>query len=271
MKVIDAHLHFRPELENFCTLAQKVGHENTAEHLEEQCRQLQVVAGVVMGNRGLALEEHRHYPPSFRYCIGLDSHYLQLQRVEDALELVEQHLQLPRCVGIKLYPGYHPAYVTDPVYAPIYALAERYQKPVAIHTGTTANSGALLKYSHPLTLDELAVRYPYVQFVMCHFGNPWLTDAAAVLEKNQNVAADLSGLLAGRVELHSFFAEHSGYIEALRTWLGYLHRYDRVMYGTDWPLVNLQEYLAFIARLVPEQYHQKVFFDTANQIYHLGL
>ena len=35
---------------------------------------------------------------------------------------------------------------------------------------------------------------------MCHFGNPFLEAAAAVVEKNPNVAADLSGLLEGRVE-----------------------------------------------------------------------
>lgn len=271
MKMIDAHLHFRPEVENFTKLAKAVGHENHAAHLMEQYERWDIAAGVVMGNRGLSLMEHRHYPPQLRYCIGLDSHYLQTNRVEDALELVEKHLQLPQCVGVKLYPGYYPAYVTDPVYDPIYSLAQQYQKPVAIHTGATANSGSLLRYSHPLTLDELAVKHPYVQFVMCHFGNPWLTDAAAVLQKNENVAADLSGLLAGRVEMDSFFAEHAGYVDALRTWLGYLHAYDRIMFGTDWPLVNLGEYIDFIARLVPQRYHQKVFFDTANQIYRLGL
>ena len=65
--------------------------------------------------------------------------------------------------------------------------AASYKKPVAIHTGATAGSNALLKYSHPLTLDEAAVAHPDVQFVMCHIGNPFLMDAAAVLEKNGNM------------------------------------------------------------------------------------
>ena len=106
---------------------------------------------------------------------------------------------------------------------------------------------------------------------MCHYGNPWLTDAAAVVSKNDNVAADLSGLLEGRVHLDALFLEKSGYIEALKTWMGYLHEYDDLMFGTDWPLVNLEEYIAFIKKLVPEKYHEKVFFQNANRIYKLGL
>ena len=46
-----------------------------------------------------------------------------------------------------------------------------------------------------------------VQFVMCHFGNPWLMDAAAVVEKNENVAADLSGLLEGKFDIPEFLED----------------------------------------------------------------
>ena len=43
------------------------------------------------------------------------------------------------------------------------------------------------------------------------------------------------------------------------------------MYGTDWPIVNLGEYIAFIQQLVPERHWEQVFFHNANQIYGLGL
>ena len=36
-------------------------------------------------------------------------------------------------------------------------------------------------------------------------------------------------------------------------------------------IVNLGEYIAFIKRLVPEQYWEQVFFHNANRIYNLGL
>ena len=78
--------------------------------------------------------------------------------------------------------------------------------------GLTAFSRAHLKYCHPLALDEVAADHPDTQFVMCHFGNPFLEAAAAVVEKNPNVAADLSGLLEGRVDLDAYFREQAGYV-----------------------------------------------------------
>lgn len=268
MNIIDAHLHFCKD-KYFYDIADTAGHFNTAEHLEEQYQMLDIAAGVVMGNRDLSMENHQ-YPPFLKYCIGLDTEYLDKKQIEAAAQQVEEHLKLANCVGLKLYPGYNDIYVTDPIYDSVYELAEKYDKVVAIHTGTTASRQALLKYSHPLTLDEAATRHPYVQFVMCHFGNPWLIDAAAVLEKNPNVAVDLSGLLEGRVDIGQFYREHDGYIAQLKTWLQYFH-YRDVMFGTDWPLVNLTEYIEFVMKFVPEKYQQAVFFDNANRIYKLGL
>ena len=57
----------------------------------------------------------------------------------------------------------------------------------------------------------------------------------------------------------------------LRTWLTAIESWDRILFGTDWPIVNFGEYIGFISRLVPERYHKSVFFDNANRIYHLGL
>lgn len=151
----------------------------------------------------------------------------------------------------------------------MYELAAQYDKPVAIHTGSTANGMGFLKYCHPLTVDEAATQFPKTRFVMCHFGNPWLPDAAAVLEKNANVFADLSGLLEGLFDLDELFEENSGYFSLLRTWLGYAGGYEKVMYGTDWPLVNMEQYIHFMQCLIPEKHHEKVFYQTAKHVYHL--
>ena len=54
-----------------------------------------------------------------------------------------------------------------------------------------------MKYSHPLTVDEAAVAFPDVTFVIAHCGCPWFADAAEVACKNANVCIDLSGLVEG--------------------------------------------------------------------------
>ncbi|MCL2816155.1 MAG: amidohydrolase, partial [Oscillospiraceae bacterium] len=152
---------------------------------------------------------------------------------------------------------------------PVYELAGQYNKPVAVHTGELVFASAQLKYCHPLTLDEVAVSFPKVQFVMCHLGNPWIVDAVAVLSKNHNVAADLSGLLEGMLDIPAYVREQEGYISHIKTWLTYLNAYDRLMFGTDWPLANLENYIDFVKILIPEKHHEAVFTDNARRIYGL--
>ena len=106
---------------------------------------------------------------------------------------------------------------------------------------------------------------------MCHFGNPFLEAAAAVVEKNPNVAADLSGLLEGPIDLEDYFTRQAGYVTLLRTWLTAIDCWDDLLFGTDWPIVNLGTYVAFIRRLIPEEHWEQVFFQNANRVYGLGL
>lgn len=271
MKIIDAHLHLFPQEDWVEETAQGVGHHNSVDHLRQVYGQLEMVHGVVMGNRTLELDSHNYPADLFHYCVGLDSFLMGEGPIPDLADRVEEHLKRESCCGVKLYPGYNKIWLSDPMYTPIYDLAARYDKPVAVHMGLTANGRAQLKYCHPLALDEVAADHRKTRFVMCHFGNPFLESAAAVVEKNRNVATDLSGLLEGRVDLDTYFREQAGYVSLLRTWLTAICQWDDVMYGTDWPIVNLGEYIAFIQGIVPQQHWEKVFFSNANRIYGLGL
>ena len=82
---------------------------------------------------------------------------------------------------------------------------------------------------------------------------------------------DRSGLLEGRVELDRYFEEQAGYAGLLKSWLASTCAWDRILYGTDWPIVNLGEYIGFIQRLAPERHWEAVFFENANRVYGLGL
>ena len=155
MKIIDAHLHIFPSEPGTDAMARGVGHENSVEHLRQVYGELEIVHGVVMGNRSLETGFHNYPRDLFHYCVGLDS--LVLRRgshiPEDLPDQVEEHLKRENCCGVKLYPGYNRIWLSDPVYEPVYRLAERYDKPVAVHMGLTAHPRAHLKYSHPLALD----------------------------------------------------------------------------------------------------------------------
>jgi uncharacterized protein len=161
--------------------------------------------------------------------------------VPENLDELAGLLRERRIRGLKLYPGYQPFFVHDAALRPVYALAAEHGVPVMIHTGDTFRSDALLKQSHPLTVDEIAVAFPEVKFVLCHVGNPWFTDAMEVMYKNENVVADISGFTVG-----AFAPRYAALMRRrLADVCAYLDRPDKLMFGTDWPICEVSSYLAF--------------------------
>ncbi|MBR2214141.1 MAG: amidohydrolase family protein [Selenomonadaceae bacterium] len=268
MDIIDAHLHFAAEA-YFDRIALAAGHENNAPHLQAAYREYGIVGGVAMGGNCPPSLEKGAYPPFLKYCLGLDEATLRNPTPE--LPFIARHLAKKECLGLKLYPGYIPFYIYDDFMAPIYELAAACDKPVAVHTGLTASGEGFLKYCHPRIMDEAATKFPKVRFVMCHLGEPWFEDAVAVLEKNHNVSADLSGILEGKIpDMAAFLRQKRFYVEQMQGWLAYLDDYSRLMFGTDWPLANLQDYIEFTKAVIPEEHWPAVFADNAERIYRCG-
>ncbi len=90
--------------------------------------------------------------------------------------------------------------------------------------------------------------------------------------KNVNVWADLSGLVIG--DANSFTAEQRQEMlaetqQALRRAFRYAERPNRFLYGSDWPLVPMAAYRAFIAAAIPELYHALIFEDNARALFRI--
>ena len=39
------------------------------------------------------------------------------------------------------------------------------------------------------------------------------------------------------------------------------------MYGSDWPLVNLESYIEVVKRLIPADHHDEVFYRNALRVF----
>jgi len=205
-------------------------------------------------------------PSGMSLCLGINPHTLtnsSLAKTEDMLKNND------RVVGVKIYAGYYHVDIMDRVYDPLYKLAEKYDKTIAIHTGETFSDRGLLKYSHPLRVDDLAVKHPGMRIVACHMGAPWVFDACEVVAKNPNVFIDISGILVGNAEFIASQADTPLLIDRYRQALVFLNNYDKVIYGTDWPLVPMGAYIDFCKKLIPVEHHEKVFFDNAVRVYRL--
>ncbi len=142
-------------------------------------------------------------------------------------------------VAIKLFPGYLPFYPHDPRLQPVYEYAHRRHLPVLIHQGDTLERRGLIKFARPIEVDEVAVAYPDVRFVLCHLGNPWIEEATELVYKNENVYADTSGLLA-----HPSTPHFQRMVKRCRRLISgvidTIGSVDRILYGSDWPLEELE-------------------------------
>jgi predicted TIM-barrel fold metal-dependent hydrolase len=191
----------------------------------------------------------------------------------DHLKRVERQLADGRIVALKGYLGYLHFGPDHAGYRPYYELAERFKRPFIFHTGDTYSATAKLRFAHPLLVDEVAVDFPDVRFVMAHLGNPWMIDAAEVVYKNLNVWADLSGLVVGggttfsdeqRVDTLSDLRSQ------VRRAFRYAERPNRFLFGSDWPLVPIAGYAGFVASAIPANCHDAVFHDNAALLFRLG-
>jgi len=263
--IIDCHTH----LNNY--------HDEAVDALPACLARLQASMRRNRVDVALVLTSYKVVPgrPSTRVVVdavrGLDNIHVVagvswLHFSQPDIEELRRFLQEGSIKGLKLYPGYEPFYPADPKLAPLYALAEEFDVPVMIHCGDTYAPTGKIKYSHPINVDEVAVDFPRVKFLICHLGNPWFRDCMEVVYKNDNVYADISGLVLG--DFTDRFEEYMRkQLQEMMVW-GMNPR--KVLFGTDWPISSMESYVRFVSELpLPGKDKQLLMYDNAAQLFRI--
>jgi predicted TIM-barrel fold metal-dependent hydrolase len=201
--------------------------------------------------------------PRIGVVAGVSYHY----RARDLAQL-RGLLEGGRIKGLKLYPGYEEFYVHDARLRVVYEMAAEFGVPVMIHTGDTYDASSKVKFAHPLEVDEAAVTFPDVTFVMCHLGNPWFADAMEVIYKNGNVLGDISGFTLGNFE-----PRFEQFIRGkLHDVIAFINDPEMLMFGSDWPISGLPSYLRFAQTIdaTPEEL-EGLLWRNADRVFKLGL
>jgi len=282
MKIIDAHVHYS-HIASFEACAE---HDSEVDYSEKgyikETTASEVVASVCMGltettrlgfpdansKTPMLTDLTDTVPLGMSLCLGINPHTLSSDSLAAIEKLITQ--KSSNIVGMKIYAGYYHVYVTDAIYEPVYKLAEKHDLAVAIHTGDTYSDRGLLKYAHPLCIDELAVTHPDLRVVACHMGVPWVFDACEVAAKNRNVYLDMSGMLVGSAAYIKQMAANPLLLDRYRQALVFLDDYDKLLFGTDWPLAPMEAYIEFCKQLVPVETYEKVFYKNAVKVYRLS-
>ncbi|MBX2987197.1 MAG: amidohydrolase family protein [Bdellovibrionaceae bacterium] len=256
LPVIDVHTHTRfsgkPERTS--------GIVQTKEQFLREMKESGVVGAVVHtsdnGRTGYNEDMKEHHVV---HCLGVE------EKVDAAR--LDQALRSKKYSCLKIYLGYVHRYANDKAYHPVYRLARKHDVPVVFHTGDTYSSRGKLKYSDPLTIDEVAVDFPQVTFVIAHLGNPWIQSATEVAYKNPNVYVEASALLIGDLKKINAAGLERYLIEPVRWAFGYMEDPTKLMYGTDWPLTGMKDYLEAYKRAIPREHWCDVFFNNAVRVF----
>ena len=96
-----------------------------------------------------------------------------------------------------------------------------------IHQGTTFPQKAPLKYSLPILLEDVAMRFPRLKMIIAHMGHPWIAETVVLIRKQPNFFADISALH------YRPWQFYNGLICAKE--YGVL---NKLLFGSDYPYTN---------------------------------
>jgi predicted TIM-barrel fold metal-dependent hydrolase len=139
--------------------------------------------------------------------------------------------------GFKFHPNLQAFHPNDPAVYPLYEALQELGVPALFHSGQTGigagmpgGGGVKLKYSNPMSLDDVAADFPGLTIIIAHPSFPWQDEALAVATHKPNVFIDLSGWSP------KYFPPQL--VQYANTLLK-----KKVLFGSDFPLISPDRWL----------------------------
>lgn len=281
--IIDVHMHAYPATTPFPNpivnpiTGAKSPIRNGAGHLAAciaEMKRHNVVKGIVSGGDGdrlqAAIDWHDRDPDRFVAGAGI-------RGSEDTplppLDTLRAAFAAKR-LGVlgEVTSQYAGLSLSDPSYEPYLALAEAFDIPVALHTGTMPEGTpfdpccrpARARFGNPGLIEEALNRHPTLRINLMHGGWPYLDDTLAMLMLYPNVNIDTGALdwLMPRPHFHDYLRK---FVDA-----GFG---KRIMFGSDhmyWPdAIGLAIEGVESAAFLSEEQKRDIFYNNAVRFYKL--
>lgn len=218
-------------------------------------------SGVPGAPNRLLGEAVAEYPDVFRAMCGVDP-----WKGRAALEEVRRCHGEYGVLGVgELNPSRQRFRPDDPRFFPLWELCAELGLVVMFHcgfpgagAGTPGGMGYELDYARPVPyLDAVAARFPTLRIIAAHPGWPWHLENLACCWHKSNYYIDLSGWAPRYLP-----PEVVRYADSLIS--------DRVLFGSDWPVLSPERWLAEFADLPfkPES-RQKILLGNALTLFGL--
>lgn len=160
-----------------------------------------------------------------------------------------------------LFPAMHAYSIQDDCVRPVFEWAQAHGRAVFVHCGVLSvgfrkklglPSPFDMRFSNPIDVHAVALRYPEVPIILPHFGAGFFREALMLADQCPNVYLDTSSsnhwmrYQAGHLTLRDVF-RHSLEVVGPR----------RLLFGTD-------------SSFFPRGWHEAVFEDQAKALYEIG-
>jgi hypothetical protein len=142
---------------------------------------------------------------------------------EDALDQVDAAVGLG-LLGVTVSPacqGFHPAH-SDAMR--VYERCHELGLPLFVSAEEPLTSAAVLEFARPAHWDEVARAFPALPVVIARIGHPWIDETLILLEKHNNVYADVSGVASRPWQLFNALLNAASF--------GVMHK---LMFGSGFP------------------------------------
>jgi uncharacterized protein len=281
VQAIDIHVH--PQTQEFidaagpraAQMAAYFGRERKAVSWEEMAEMygsrnmmavlMNSIDETVSGRKGVPndvmAKAQRDFPDTF-IGFGVVDPWMGKAAIEEVKRCHEE-LGL-RGIG-ELNPGRQLFHPHDPRFYPLWEECAKRNLIVLFHTGmmgagagTRGGMGFKLEYTRPVPgLDAIAADFPELTIIGAHPSWPWQAEALAVARHKANYYIDLSGWAP-----KYFPQELIQYTNSIIQ--------DRVLFGTDWPVIGVERYLSEFDEIAwKPAVRQKLMLDNAKKL--LGL
>ena len=139
--------------------------------------------------------------------------------------------------GFKFHPSLQAFAPNDTAFYPLWEAIESLGVPALFHTGQTGigaglpgGRGIKLRLSDPMLVDDVAADFPGLTVILAHPSVPWAASSISIATHKANAYIDLSGWSP------KYFPA-----DLVRAANSYLQ--DKVLFGTDYPLLTPERWL----------------------------
>lgn len=165
--------------------------------------------------------------------------------------------------GLKLDPALQDFDPSEPGAMELYEAAEALNVPVLLHVGMSWAPETPLQRCQPLSLEPLITRFSKLNFVLAHFGWPWVWDTVALMLKYPNVYTDTSCLYYdGPKEFFQFV-----FSKQVPTTVVERSLRNQVLFGSNYPRVEIKNMVHALKSLaLTEETVRRILRDNAERL-----